>query len=212
MTRPRVVLLDEPFSGLDTRLRDIVRDDATQILRETGVSTLMVTHDPEEAMYVADRIAVMDGGRLRQVDTPTNIYTNPADAFVAGFFGEVNRLDGEVGETGVKTALGAISGDLAETARAIVSGASGAAVEILVRTEALRLGQPESGACAVTVTAARYLGRSSLVDVTTAGSAYGGETALRVRTPGRYLPAPGTPLAVSMRDEGVFVFPKGQIN
>jgi iron(III) transport system ATP-binding protein len=205
VTRPRVVLLDEPFSGLDARLRTLVRDDATQILRETGVATLMVTHDPEEAMYVADRIAVMDAGRLRQVDTPSGIYMRPADAFVAGLFGEVNRLAATVRDGRVDTPLGTLTGDIARKAVSAFAGGNGGPVEILVRQEALQPGEPHAGACAATVTAARYLGRSSLVDLV-ANGATAGETMLRMRVPGRFLPSPGARVALSIRAEGVFVF------
>jgi len=82
--RPRVMLLDEPFSGLDSSLRNLIRDQTLHVLKESGAATLMVTHDPEEAMFMADRIALMRGGRLVQVGRPTELYFSPADAFVAG--------------------------------------------------------------------------------------------------------------------------------
>src|SRR3546814_17086027 len=75
--RPRVVLLDEPFSGLDVVLRQRVRDDAAAILRDAGIATLMVTHDPEEALYLADRIAGMNAGRPQQAGTPPDPHPPP---------------------------------------------------------------------------------------------------------------------------------------
>src|SRR5690606_12774239 len=119
--RPRVVLLDEPYSGLDARLRDHVRDEVLHILKASGSACLMVTHDSEEAMFMADRIAVMRAGRVVQEGTPVALYCQPVDAFVASFFGEVNRIEGEVHEGAVDTPIGAIAArGLAEGARATV--------------------------------------------------------------------------------------------
>ena len=84
---PRVLLLDEPFSGLDVTRRADVRSETRGFLKETGVATLMVTHDPEEAMFMADRILVMDQGRILQDGTPVQTYYQPQNAFVASFFG-----------------------------------------------------------------------------------------------------------------------------
>jgi iron(III) transport system ATP-binding protein len=206
VTRPRVVLLDEPFSGLDTRLRDLMRDNAARILRETGISTLMVTHDPEEAMYIADRIAVMSDGRLCQVATPTAIYTQPASVFVAGFFGEVNRLDGALRGDGVETAIGRLSGEIARKANEAAGARTNGAVEIVVRHEAMRLRAGDAAGFPVTVTAAHYLGRSSLVDIAAANRAHDGAVEMRARVPGRFLPRPGTVLALSIDGDGAFVY------
>ena len=96
--RPSVLLMDEPFSGLDRRLRDEVRDDTLNVLRESRVTCVIVTHDPEEALRMADRVALMREGRLVQVDTPEGIYRRPANLFVARFFCELNEVAGTVRE------------------------------------------------------------------------------------------------------------------
>ena len=83
---PGVMLLDEPYSGLDARLRDQVRDEVLHLLKTTGCATLMVTHDSEEAMFMADRIVVMRDGQVVQAGTPAELYCSPRNAFVAGFF------------------------------------------------------------------------------------------------------------------------------
>ncbi|MGE5766512.1 MAG: ABC transporter ATP-binding protein, partial [Bacteroidota bacterium] len=128
--RPRVMLLDEPFSNLDARLRQQVRDDTLHVLKRSGTTTLMVTHDPEEAMFMADRIALMRAGRIVQLGTPANLYYQPAEAFVASFFGEINILQGVVKAGEVATPFGAVgAGGLAD----------GTAVEVLIRPEALHL-------------------------------------------------------------------------
>ena len=103
---PPVILLDEPFSGLDARLRDQIRDESLHILKNSGIATLLVTHDAEEAMFMADRIAVMRDGRVVQVGKPEELYFRPIDAFVAEFFGEVNRLSGRAAGGRVETPLG----------------------------------------------------------------------------------------------------------
>ena len=104
--RPSVLLMDEPFSGLDRRLRDSVRDETLSVLRETRATAVIVTHDPEEAMRMADRIALMRRGRLVQVGTPEQLYVGPADLFAARFFSELDEIDGEARGGTVDTPLG----------------------------------------------------------------------------------------------------------
>ncbi len=94
--KPRLMLLDEPFSSLDAMLRAHVRDDAIALLRTAGTPVLMVTHDADEAVRVADRIHVMQDGRMLQHGTPAELYAHPANPFVAGFFGPLNRYKGWV--------------------------------------------------------------------------------------------------------------------
>jgi len=90
--RPQVLLMDEPFSGLDQRLRDKVRDETLAVLKETRACSLLVTHDPLEAMRMADRIILMREGNLAQIGTPKELFTNPVDAEAARFFCDFNEL------------------------------------------------------------------------------------------------------------------------
>jgi putative spermidine/putrescine transport system ATP-binding protein len=92
VTRPRVLLLDEPLSALDAKVRVQLRDEIRRIQTELGITTLFVTHDQEEALAVADRVAVMNAGNIEQIGTPEELYTNPATAFVANFVGLSNRI------------------------------------------------------------------------------------------------------------------------
>ena len=202
---PKVMLLDEPFSGLDVALRNQIRDDTLHVLKQSGASTLLVTHDPEEAMFMADRIALMRGGRLIQVGPPSELYGQPSDAFVAGFFGDINQLEGVV-ETGkVATPFGCLA----------ASGlADGLDVEILIRPEALRLERPsdgrKSGENMVKVMASRMLGRTSLVHLSLAGFDDSQEVHLHARVPGRYLPGEEEMLEVHLDRSQCFVFPRKQ--
>ena len=91
--RPAVLLLDEPFSALDAKIRGQMREELKRIQREAGLTVIFVTHDQEEAMAISDRIAVMNQGAIEQLDSPTEIYDNPHSRFVAGFIGEMNFLD-----------------------------------------------------------------------------------------------------------------------
>ncbi|MGE4218334.1 MAG: ABC transporter ATP-binding protein [Alphaproteobacteria bacterium] len=196
--RPSVILLDEPFSGLDARLRDQVRDQTLHVLKQAGAATLLVTHDAEEAMFMADRIAVMRSGRLEQEGQPETLYCAPASAFVAEFFGEVNRLAGTAKDGWVETPLGRLRA---------ASIPDGAAADILIRPEGLRLiPQHEAGSAAGRVLAARMLGRSSLVHLCMCRSV-GQRLHLHARIPGRYLPQENAELGIVLDDSQAFVFP-----
>ncbi|NIO12134.1 MAG: ATP-binding cassette domain-containing protein [Deltaproteobacteria bacterium] len=128
---PSVLLMDEPLSNLDARLREEVRSEIRAVAKKVGVAVLYVTHDQSEAMALADRIAVMDSGRIIQIGSPTMLYENPANPRVAEFFGSINWLGGEVREKGqVTTSLGVIHAD---TPNGL------AAVRIGIRPESLGL-------------------------------------------------------------------------
>lgn len=199
--KPRVMLLDEPFSGLDRQLRNQIRDETLHVLKDSGAATLMVTHDPEEAMFMADRVAIMRAGRLIQVGAPTELYFAPKDAFVARFFGEVNRLESVVRSGGVDTPFGTVEANgLAE----------GTPVEVLIRPEALRV-RPLGVGCrpgerAARVLAARMLGRSSLIHLCVARGK-GEDLHLHARVPGRSLPAEDEIMAIDLDRSQAFVFP-----
>jgi iron(III) transport system ATP-binding protein len=119
--RPGVLLMDEPFSNLDRRMRDAIRDETVAILRETKATTIVVTHDPEEAMRIADRIVLMRSGAIVQEGTAEEIYLRPVDLFAARFFCDFNELEGVVRNRRVATPLGSFAAPgLAEGQNAIV--------------------------------------------------------------------------------------------
>lgn len=151
--QPRVLLLDEPLSALDAKVRTQLRDEIRRIQKHAGITTLVVTHDQEEALAVADRIGVMNKGRLEQLGTPTEIYNTPATEFVASFVGSSNRVaavsDGnsaEVWGSPIPLLAGSYVGD----------------TELLIRPESLELvplegGVPEGAAPAI-ITEVSFLG------------------------------------------------------
>ena len=94
--RPKVLLLDEPLSALDAKLREQMQLELTRLQESVGITFVIVTHDQDEALSMASRIAVMDRGRVRQVASPQELYERPASRFVADFIGKVNLIDGEV--------------------------------------------------------------------------------------------------------------------
>lgn len=197
--RPRVMLLDEPFSGLDVTLRRTLRDDTLHLLKDSGTATLMVTHDPEEAMTMADRIAVMHAGRLEQVDDPVSLYVRPKSRFIAAFFGETNELSGRVRAGEIATPLGAV---------AAPGLSDGAMADIVVRTEALRFrpSSPLDGdCCRARVVAARMLGRTSLIHL--AVTSTDPALHLHARVPGRVLLEEGSEVVLSLDHDLTFVFP-----
>ncbi|MDN3516982.1 ABC transporter ATP-binding protein [Aquisalimonas lutea] len=198
---PRLMLLDEPFSSLDARLRDQIRDDTLHVLKRSETATVLVTHDPEEAMFMADRIALMREGRIVQMGTPEELYCRPADPFVAGFFGDLNRFPGVVAGGFVDTPVGRVD------AREFDDGAP---VQVLVRPEALRvsvIGRPENPQQQSHVIMSRLLGASSLIHLC-AHCPDGREVHLHARVPGRYLPAENQPVRIDLDRSQAFVFPE----
>jgi putative spermidine/putrescine transport system ATP-binding protein len=157
---PRVLLLDEPLTALDAKLRESLRVDIDTLLRKAGITAIYVTHDQAEAMALGDRIVVMDHGEIVQIGTPTEIYHSPANAFVADFVGSVNRLQGRV-ENNVwrcgNAALPWPAGVPADAAGGVV----------MVRPEDLRVAGDAAQAISGKLTARYFLGSRTrlLVDI-----------------------------------------------
>ena len=103
---PKIIFLDEPFSNLDSKMKEKIRDQMLHILREHKISTLLVTHDPEEAMFMSDKIGVLNNGSIEQFGSPIDLYLRPKSAFIAEFFGEINVFEGIVNNGFVNTVLG----------------------------------------------------------------------------------------------------------
>ncbi|AHM02611.1 Ferric iron ABC transporter, ATP-binding protein [Roseibacterium elongatum DSM 19469] len=203
--RPRIMLMDEPFSGLDNRLRDGIRDETLQLLKEEGTAVVLVTHEPEEAMRMADQIALMRDGQIVQKGAPYNIYNAPCDKAAAAFFSDINVIRGRVTGLLTDTVFGQF----------LAPGVGdGTEVEIVFRPQHVKLDfdrhgsgpnpTPQDGVPARgLVERARFMGHESLVEFRMDFD--GGR--LKATVPGVFLPKPGTPLWLSVRRDRCFVFP-----
>ncbi len=157
--RPEVLLLDEPLSALDAKVRILLRDEIRRIQTELGITTLFVTHDQEEALGISDRVGVMSNGRLEQLGTPRDVYRHPTSAFVARFVGSMNELPGVVID-GQTVRVGA----LAVPTTAAGGHPEGANVCLLVRPEDLSI-TDEAAGLPGTVTSTTFQGASTVVGV-----------------------------------------------
>lgn len=207
--RPSVMLMDEPFSGLDNRLRDEVRDATLTILKEEGAGVLLVTHEPDEAMRMADRIALMRSGRVVQIGAPYHVYNYPVDAAAAAFFSDVNVIRGVSRALQTDTVFGLF----------LTQGlADGTAVEIVIRPQHLKLtqdaaGRPQPSAsegmpARGRVTRSRFMGAASLIEVQMDHDG----SILKATVPFAWLPDPGTAMWLSLRRERCLVFPNPRLD
>ncbi len=188
VVRPDVLLLDEPLSNLDAKLRLEMRSEIRRICSETQITTVYVTHDQKEALSMADRIAVLDRGKVAQVGTPKDLYLKPGSKFVADFLGETNFLSAEVvgeeagGAAQKRLRLRTLAGELLATPTNGLShgGAGGRRVMCSVRPESWRLVEPTMpGALVGRVVESVFLGDAAQHVVDLPGRS--GETPLRVR-------------------------------
>lgn len=198
--QPSVLLLDEPFSGLDERLREQVRDDTLGLLRRNGTAALLVTHDPEEALFMADRLYLMRAGRIVQSGPPQELYFRPANLFAAGFFSRVNEIHGIVRGGQAESPLGRMPAPRLP---------DGTKVVIAFRPEAARFvsegdgGNPNESLTA-TVLDTHFLGTGWMIHVM-ARDGDGREAMLAVRIGGKP-PQAGQQVRLQVPGEAVFLF------
>lgn len=203
--RPRIMLMDEPFSGLDNRLRDGIRDDTLAILKEEDTAVLLVTHEPEEAMRMADEIALMRDGKIVQQGAPYNVYTRPLDRAAVAFFSDANVLQARVQGALAPTVFGDF------LAPGVPDGTD---VDIVFRPQHLRIDFDRAGQgprptatdgtpARAVVQRARFMGNESLVEFTMNHDA----TTLRATVPNVFLPQPGAVMWLTVRRDRCFVFP-----
>lgn len=203
--RPSIMLMDEPFSGLDNRLRDGIRDETLSLLKEENAAVLLVTHDPEEAMRMADEIALMRGGRIVQTGAPYHVFTRPVDRPVVAFFSDTNILQAQV------------NGALADTVfgQFLAPGvADGTVVDIVFRPQHVKLDFDRNGtgpspttnegvAARGVVVRARFLGHESLVEFRMDHDG----SILKATVPNVFLPRAGRVMWLTVRRDRCFVYP-----
>ncbi|ANZ39144.1 spermidine/putrescine ABC transporter ATP-binding protein [Lentzea guizhouensis] len=196
--QPRVLLLDEPLSALDAKVRVSLRDEIRRIQTELGMTTLFVTHDQEEALAVSDRVGVMSHGRLEQLDTPSVVYRQPATAFVAQFVGVTNSVEAKAeGQTVVINGV---------TVPVTHDQPSGSDVRVIVRPEDIGVSGQDgetSGKILGDVLTQSFLGPVTRISVRV------GEQVLRVDQPSNAAAAyqPGTRVALDLSESRIMVVP-----
>jgi iron(III) transport system ATP-binding protein len=192
---PQLLLLDEPFAALDPSLRASVREEVRGILSETGITTLLVTHDQEEALSVADQVAVLRQGRVAQFGTPRQLYTDPVDLEMASFLGDANLVDGTVEGQLVRTPLGVLS--VRRTASA--DGPLVGPAVVLVRPEQILISPASSEGASGRVLRSEFYGHDSLVEMASDASLLRG--VIRARIQGVTNLEPGAQVSLSASGE-----------
>lgn len=192
--RPAVVLMDEPFSGLDVQLRESMQEETLALLRETRATSMIVTHHPEEALRLADRVAVMREGRLVQVGKAQDLYDHPSELFVARLFSEINEVPYRVSAGEIATPFGRMP------ARGMADGATAI---VCVRERAIRLTEPGKG-LAGRVLHSRFLGDVQRLEIGVAAF----EKPLWVRTYNGNGFAKGAEVSVEIDPREVVIFPE----
>ena len=159
---PEVLLLDEPFSNLDVRLRVEMREEVRRILKKAGVTAISVTHDQEEALSISDRVAVMHDGRIEQIARPEEVFERPESKFVASFLGRASFLEGHLREGKVETGVGRFNAVALEGYNTVYDGAP---VDVLVRPDDLRATPTDPEVADGVVVSRQYVGPSFIYRV-----------------------------------------------
>nr|WP_321484564.1 ABC transporter ATP-binding protein [uncultured Cohaesibacter sp.] len=197
--RPSILLMDEPFSGLDNRLRDRVRDETIAVLREMGATCVIVTHDPEEALRVSDRILLLKNGHIVQYAKPEELYFNPVDHWAARFFSDLNEVEGVVKAGSVHTPIGIF---------AAKGFAEGQEALVCIRQQGVKLhkaiNEEYVSALPARVKRRMFLGEIDLYEVTIKDC----DTPFFVRSSSGHNFVPGENIGVSFRKKDVLIFAK----
>jgi iron(III) transport system ATP-binding protein len=202
--RPSLLLLDEPLSNLDARLREAMRRELAALIRQIGCTALFVTHDQVEALSLADRVAVMNRGRILQEGTPAEVYGAPKSLFVAGFLGAANRLGGRITARAPTGELRVTLDCNGQTLTFAGEGEPGEAVDVVLRPESLTLGAtaPAGNAEAIAgkIISAAFQGASIEYEIDVGGAT------LRVLAPAPTQSAIGAPVWIAVARSGAAVF------
>ena len=200
IAQPDLLLLDEPFSSLDLSLKEEVRDDTLHLLQKSNISVLIVTHDPFEAMFISNKIYIMQkDGKIVQSGSPRQLYNEPINSYVAGFFGETNKFKGMVKNAEVQTPIGKIKAHNHLESKEVI---------IHVRPQGIKLTQEQTPVNGIkgTVMASKLMGSFSFVHLSVLD--HNNEIVhVHSHMPASFIPGQSTAVGIEIDDEQIYVFP-----
>ena len=200
IAQPDLLLLDEPFSSLDLSLKEEVRDDTLHLLQKSNISVLIVTHDPFEAMFISNKIYIMQkSGKIVQAGSPRQLYNEPINSYVAGFFGETNKFKGMVKNAEVQTPIGKIKTHNNLESKEVI---------IHVRPQGIKLTQEKTPVNGIkgTVMASKLMGSFSFVHLSVLD--HNNEIVhVHSHMPASFIPGQSTAVGIEIDDEQIYVFP-----
>jgi iron(III) transport system ATP-binding protein len=200
ISQPDLLLLDEPFSSLDLNLKEEIRDDTLHLLQKSNISVLIVTHDPFEAMFIANKIYIMKkGGTIVQSGTPQELYNQPIDSYVAGFFGETNKFKSVVANAEVHTPIGIIKAP---------KDLESKKVEVHIRPQGVKLMQEATPVNGIkgTVMASRLMGEYSFVHLSVLNEK-NDIVHVHSHMPASFYPKQSSAVGIEIDNNQTFIFP-----
>ena len=201
ITKPKLLMMDEPFANLDQRLKNKIRDIILHLLQKTHTTALIVTHDPDDAMFMGDFIAVMNKGKILQFDTPANIYNKPNSSFVARFFGETLSLRSKVNNKQAKTIFGSIKITDSNSINA-------KEIEIIFRSEAFTITKNNSkknlGKIKTKIIAVKYISENSYLHLDILTSSI--QKHIHIKIPGKFIPPKNKICYINIGKKNFFIF------
>ncbi|QIE56057.1 ABC transporter ATP-binding protein [Pikeienuella piscinae] len=204
VVEPDLLLLDEPLSNLDAKLRETMRHEVREIQKSVGITTILVTHDIQEAFAMSDRIAVMSAGRIEQIGTPEEIYSAPSTMFTAEFTGQINRFSGRVVDLEADRAVLETEGGLRISFRPVAGETKqGEDATLMIRPERVRVDVEADGLpnrMEATLESATYLGSMIIYRLRVGGT----EVSAQAANVGRRPPAAGAPISVGWDEHDTF--------
>ena len=199
LTKPKLIMMDEPFANLDERLKNKIRDITLHLLQKTFTTALIITHDPDDAMFMGDFIAIMNNGKILQFDTPENIYNNPSSSFVARFFGETLSIKSKVNNKKAKTIFGPIN---------ITNLKTGKEIEIVFRSEAFNITKNKSTnrtkKIKSRIIAVRYISDNSYLHLDILNNSF--KKHIHIKVPGKFIPPKNKICYINIGKKNFFVF------
>ena len=199
LTKPKLIMMDEPFANLDERLKNKIRDITLHLLQKTFTTALIITHDPDDAMFMGDFIAIMNNGKILQFDTPENIYNNPSSSFVARFFGETLSIKSKVNNKKAKTIFGPIN---------ITNSKNGKEIEIVFRSEAFNITKNKSKnrtkKIKSRIIAVRYISDNSYLHLDILNNSF--KKHIHIKVPGKFIPPKNKICYINIGKKYFFVF------